>query len=548
MFKVNFNGKPVELDEKKRILSLIPAEEKKTYYAAKVNNRLRELNYELCFDCDVELLKLDSIDAVKVYETSLRYLISMAFFNVMRNVKIRISYNVSRSLLVEIVEPKKMCLDFKSVKLIKNEMERLIDADIPFERCTLTKDEAHDFYVKIGATDKDAILKYRPERNCHFYKCNEYINYMYGYMVPSTGYLHSFVVNVYGSGMIIQYPRAEEGGKIPIFEDTPVYGRVLQSAAEWAKRCNAETVAKMNEQILAGTYVDLVNLCETRQNGMLYELGNDIQNNINDIRLICIAGPSSSGKTTFSNRLRIELMSRGIKPLKISLDMYYKEKDACPLDAEGKPDFESLDALDLEHFNEQMIALIGGEEVELPVFDFASGRLESGIKTRIDEHTPIIIEGIHALNDKLSFAIPVHQKYKIYIAPQFALNLDGDNPISLTDLRLLRRIVRDRQFRATDAEKTIEMWSSVRRGEFEWIYPFQEGCNFVFNSSLAYELCVIKKYAMPALAKIQSDSPYYITANRLMKNLKYFKDIEDDVVPCNSLLREFIGGSCFKDV
>ena len=241
-------------------------------------------------------------------------------------------------------------------------------------------------------------------------------------------------------------------------------------------------------------------------------------------------------------------MSRGIKPLRISLDMYYKEKDACPLDADGKPDFESLDALDLEHFNEQMIALIGGEEVELPVFDFASGRLESGIKTRIDEHTPIIIEGIHALNDKLSFAIPVHQKYKIYIAPQFALNLDGDNPISLTDLRLLRRIVRDRQFRATDAEKTIEMWSSVRRGEFEWIYPFQEGCNFVFNSSLAYELCVIKKYAMPALAKIQSDSPYYITANRLMKNLKYFKDIEDDVVPCNSLLREFIGGSCFKDV
>lgn len=548
MFKVEIQGKSLELTEKTSILSLIADSEKKNYFAAKVNNRLRELNYELCFDCTVELLKLDSLDAVKVYETSLRYLVAMAFFNVMRDVKIRISYNVSRSLLVEAVEPKGAILDFKALKLIRHEMARLVSLDIPFERYSMNKDEAHEFYVKIGAADKDAVLKYRPERNCHFYKCNEYINYMYGYMVPSTGYLKDYIVSVYGNSFIVQYPRAEEGGKIPPFEDAPTYGRALQSAQEWAKRCNAETVAGMNAQIEAGTYVDLVNLCETRQNAMLYELGSKIQSSIDETKLICIAGPSSSGKTTFSNRLRIELMSRGIKPLRISLDMYYKEKDQCPLDEDGKPDFENIDALDLEHFNEQMIALIHGEEVELPVFDFGSGRLQSGIKTRIDEHTPIIIEGIHALNDKLSFAIPTHQKFKIYIAPQFVLNLDNDNPVSLTDLRLLRRIVRDRQFRSTDAEKTIEMWSSVRRGEFEWIYPYQEGCDFVFNSSLAYELCVIKKYAMPALAQIQSDSPHFITANRLMKTLKYFKDIPDECVPCNSLLREFIGGSCFKDV
>lgn len=548
MFKVNFSGREFVLDEKTSILSLIPSDEKKDYYAAKVNNRLRELTYELCFDCTVELLRLDSIDAVKVYETSLRYLIAMAFFNVYRKYKIRITYNVSRALFVEVVEPSDAVIDFKVIRAIKDEMARLVAADLPFERCTMSKEDSREFYAKIGADEKAAILQYRPEKFCHFYKCNEYLNYMYGYMVPSTGYLANYIANIYGNGMVVQYPRAETGGKIPSFEDAPTYGRALRAARDWAEICEAETVARMNALIERGSSVDLVNMCETRQNAMLYELGSRIQNNIDDIKLICIAGPSSSGKTTFSNRLRIELMSRGIKPLRISLDMYYKEKADCPLDADGKPDFESVEALDLEYFNEQMIALIHGEEVELPIFDFASGRLPSGIKTRIDEHTPIIIEGIHALNDRLSFAIPTHQKFKIYIAPQFVLNLDDDNPVSLTDLRLLRRIVRDKQFRATDAERTLDMWSSVRRGEFEWIYPFQEGCDFVFNSSLAYELCVIKKYAMPALQKIQPDSPHYITANRLMKPLKYFRDIDDECVPCNSLLREFIGGSCFKDV
>lgn len=548
MFIVKLGERELKIEKSASILSLIPDDEKKNYYVAKVNNRLRELNYVLNTDCKVELLRLDSVDSVKVYETGIRYLISMAFFNVFRKYKIRMTYNVSRSIFVEIAQPNGVILDAKTVKAVKDEMQRLIDADLPFERCTLTKAEAHEFYAKIGADDKDAILKYRKQNDCHFYKCNGYLNYMYGYMVPSTGYLGKFTAKVYDNGMIVQYPRAEAGGEIPPFEDSPTYGRTLRAARCWGERCGAETVAKMNEQIDRGASVDLVNMCETRQNAMLYELGERIQKNIDDTKLVCIAGPSSSGKTTFSNRLRIELMSRGIKPLRVSLDMYYKEKNDCPRDADGKPDFESVEALDLDYFNEQMVALTRGEEVELPIFDFGSGRLPHGVKARIDEHTPVIIEGIHALNDRVSSGIPPHQKFKIYIAPQFILNLDGDNPVSLTDLRLLRRIVRDRQFRSTDAERTLEMWSSVRRGEFEWIYPFQEGCDFVFNSSLAYELCVIKKYAAPALKQIKDDSPYYITANRLLKTLKYFEEIDDACVPCNSLLREFIGGSCFKDV
>jgi uridine kinase len=238
-------------------------------------------------------------------------------------------------------------------------------------------------------------------------------------------------------------------------------------------------------------------------------------------------------------------MARGITPLMISIDDYYKGRHEAPLDAEGKPDLEHLEALDIDLFNEQMFALINGEEVTLPIFNFQTGKREWGKTVQIDEKCPILIEGIHALNDDLTPSIPSHQKYKIYIAPQAQLHLDDHNPISITDIRLLRRMVRDKKFRNSKAEETLSMWPSVRRGEFRWIYDNQEGVNFVFNSELTYELCVMKKYALPMLEEIDSESPYYIQANRLIKFLKYFKDIEDDWIPCNSILREFIGGSSF---
>ena len=304
----------------------------------------------------------------------------------------------------------------------------------------------------------------------------------------------------------------------------------------------------MNDHVREETTVDFINMCETKHNDMLCELGNAIEKDIENIRLIAIAGPSSSGKTTFSNRLRIELMSRGITPLRISIDDYYLPKHQAPVDENGDPDLEHIEALDIDLFNSHMLALIQGDEITLPVFNFKTGEREEGQKCKIDAKTPIIIEGIHALNDYLTSSIPKHQKFKIYIAPQIQINLDNHNPISLTDIRLLRRIVRDKKYRNTSAEKTLEMWASVRRGEFKWIYPHQEGANFVFNSELTYELGVMKKYALPALQAIPDDHPHAITANRLIKFLKYFKDIDDKWVPCNSLLREFIGGSCFHDV
>lgn len=546
MYTVTINGQQMQLEGKHTILSLVNDPDKK-YVVAKVNNRLRELSYELGFDCEVKLLDLADSDAVKVYETGMRYLVAMAFHNCYPDYRVKICYGISRSLLVTLVSPD-IKFDGKMLKTVIAEMNRIVAADLPFERMTMTKGEAYDMFVANGDDDKAQTLQYRPEKICHFHKCGDYINYMYGYVPPSTGYLSRFRMFVYDGNFICQYPRYEMNGQIPEFKDEPTFSKVQNRAYKWAKLCNAEIISGVNAHVTEATEVDFINMNETLHNDMLHDLGNQILSDIENIKLICIAGPSSSGKTTFSNRLRIELMARGITPLRISLDMYYKNRADIPYDEHGVQDFEDINALDVELFNEHMQALIAGEEVELPLYRFGDGRAEHGIPTRIGPDTPIIIEGIHALNDKLSYSVPKYQKYKIYIAPQFQMNIDMHNPISYTDIRLLRRIVRDKKYRGASAERTLEMWHSVRRGEFKWIYPFQEGCNYVYNSALTYELCVLKKYALPALKEVPSDSAYYITANRLIKFLKYFKDMDDKWVPCNSLLREFIGGSCFAEV
>lgn len=547
MFTVKIGEQTLTLEQKTPILELISIENQKKYIAAKVNNRLRELNYEVYYDCEIELLDLTNSDAVKVYETSLRYLLAMAFRRVYPQYSVRFSYNVSRSIFIQFLNFSGS-IDNSIIQNLKKEIESLVEKDISFNRVTMSKEEALEIYKKEGYSDKIDVLKYRPEKIVHLYECDGYLNYMYGYMVPSTGYLKYYVLRQYNPGLILQYPRAELGGLIPAFEEAPTFGKALKKAHQWAIICDAETVAKMNSHVSEETVVDFVNMCETKHNNMLAELGQIIEKDIDNIRLIAIAGPSSSGKTTFSNRLRIELMSRGINPLRISIDDYYLPKNQAPLDENGNPDLEHIEALDIDLFNEHMLKLIQGEEITLPSFNFKTGIREDGPKCKVDSKTPIIIEGIHALNDILTSSIPKHQKFKIYISPQIQINVDNHNPISLTDIRLLRRIVRDKKSRNTSAEKTLEMWSSVRRGEFNWIYPNQEGANYIFNSELTYELCVMKKYALPALQAINNDHPYFIMANRLIKFLKHFKDIDDKFVPCNSLLREFIGGSCFYDV
>lgn len=535
----------ISKDNQKRILDIIPAEEKYSYVAATVNNRIRELTYVLKEPSVVKLLDFKDTQAVKIYETSLRYLVAMATHRLYPQLDIRFSYNISRSIFCQILTPG-FHTDLKFVDSIQAEMQRLIKADLPIERKLVTREEAAEIYKANHYDDKIDILKYRPDDKVHLYSCDGYVNYLYGYMVPSTGFLTHYKMKLFAPGFIIQYPRAECGGIIPEFEEDRTFGRTLKESYQWAVKVGTETVSKINEYVLKNGSVDFINMCESNHNNMLAELGKKIQQDIDSIRLICIAGPSSSGKTTFANRLRIELLSLGIRPIRISIDDYYKPKSEIPLDEDGEVDLECLQALDTELFNSDMLRLINGEEVQLPRFDFKLGKRVPGRILKVDQNQPIIIEGIHALNDELTPDITKHQKFKIYIAPQAQICLDNHNPLSLTDLRLLRRIVRDNKFRKSSAEETISMWPSVRRGEFKWIYKNQEGADYVFNSLLPYELCVMKKHALPILTKIPNDSPYYIKANRLIKFLKYFVDIDDEVVPNNSLMREFIGGSCFE--
>ncbi|MGI6644400.1 MAG: nucleoside kinase [Bacilli bacterium] len=545
-FTITYKGKKKEYQKKVAILDIVgPSHD---IVGALVNNRVRELTYQVYYDAEIVPLTLDSSEAIRIYQTSLRYLIAMALSRIRPELEVRFSYNISRSIFIQILNGP-MRADRELVNELRTEMMRLVAQDIPMVRRVVPNEEALKIYQERGFEDKAAILQYRPEKTVHFYECDGYLNYMYGYMVPSTGYIDKWLLRNYAPGIVVQYPRAELNGEIPPFEDAPTFGRTLKSSHQWAKVTNLDSVASINEMIKKDHGdVELINLSEARHYQQLAELGVTISENIDDIRLICIAGPSSSGKTTFANRLRIELMSRGLRPIRISIDDYYLPRSQAPLDEDGNPDLESIYALDIELFNQNMLDLINGDEVQLPKFDFKLGKRVDGRKLKVEHDQPIIIEGIHALNEILTENIPKHQKYKIFIAPQAQINLDNHNPMSLTDLRLLRRIVRDKKFRNASAHETISMWPSVRKGEFTWIYDTQEDADYVYNSFLPYELPLMKKNGLQVLEEIQRDDEYWPIAERLIRMLKYFVDLDDTWVPSNSLLREFIGGSCFQDV
>lgn len=542
---ITFNNQTKSYEKPVKILDVVGGN--KDYVCAKVDGRVRELTYPLDNDCTIEVLTNKDEESKAIYEASLRFLVAMAMNRLYPNANIRFTYSISRSTYMEVINK-----NFKSngqmVIDLEREMQKIVDEDIPLIRHIISKEEAEKLHLKKKNYEKAAIMKYRPEKTAHVYTCAEYANYMYNRMLPSTGYIKKWRIRFYHPGVIIQYPRSDTNGAIPPFEDVPTFGKTLQKAYEWGISVKADTVVNINKHIENEGIVDFINLCEARHNQQIVELGNMISDDIHNIRLICIAGPSSSGKTTFSNKLRIELLSRGIQPIRLSMDDYYLPREEAPLDKDGKPDLESVNALDIELFNKNMADLISGMEVELPKFDFKIGKRVKGRKLKVPHNQPIIIEGIHALNDLMTSSIPGHQKFKIFIAPQAQISIDPHNPLSLTDFRLLRRIVRDKQFRNSSALETIQMWKSVREGEFKWIYRFQESANYVFNSALVYELCVMKKYALPLLKEIGFNNTYYPIVERLIRMLKFFIDMPDDHIPCNSLIREFIGGSSFEGI
>lgn len=541
--KIRIYGETIERKDPVRVLELI-RENKFQYQAAKINNRIRELDYIIDKDCEVELLTLTDTEAVTIYQATLRYLVIMAVQNVFPKARVIFNYSVSRSIFASISNINHAFMQ-SDLDKIKQELDRIIAMDLPIKRSSITKEEANRYYNEIGYKDKAKILTYRKEATVHVYECGKYKNYMFGYMLPSTGFITKYKFRLYAPGFIIQYPRAENKGEIPVFEDEKVFQNALREANRWGNITTASYISQMNDIVEQGKALEFINICETRHNNQLAALGDKIARDIDTIRLIAVAGPSSSGKTTFTNRLRIALKTLGIDPLMISVDDFYNQGHMAPIDEYGKPDFEHIDALDRKLFDEVIYKLINGEEVALPKYNFSTQERTFGEPVLLGKNQPIMIEGIHALNDELTPSIPHELKFKIYIAPQAQLHIDDHNPISLSDIRLIRRMVRDYETRNSSCEQTLEMWPSVRRGEFKWIYPHQSNADFVYNSELSYELCVLKKHALPLLEAVKTESPYFIQANRLVKFLKYFTDISDKWIPCNSILREFIGGSIF---
>ena len=542
--KININDQILDVADNTRIIDLIKGD-KYQYQAARVNNRIRELNYKIPGDSNVELLTLKERESTTIYQSTLRYLIIMAIKRIYPFARVIFNYSVSRAIFATIPN---FNGPFRQSDLdnIQAELDKIIAEDIPIVRSSVSKEEAEQYYNDNGFRNKAKILKYRTEDTVHMYECDGYKNYMFGYMLPSTGFIKAYKLQLYAPGFMIQYPRSELGGVIPEFCDERVLRDALRDANKWGNITKASYIYQMNRVIEQGTALEFINLCETRHNNQFVKLGEAIASEINRIRLIAIAGPSSSGKTTFTNRLKIQLRSFGIDPLMISIDDFYRvDKENTPKDELGRPDFEHIDALDRELFDKIMYKLIAGEAVSLPHYSFKDKSRSFGEPVKLNPGQPIMIEGIHALNDMLTPSIDNELKFKVYIAPQVQLHIDDHNPIPITDVRLLRRMVRDNATRHTPCEKTLEMWSSVRNGEFKWIYPHQASADFVFNSVLSYEFCVMKKHALPLLEAVPDDSPYFIQANRLIKFLKYFKDISDNWIPCNSILREFIGGSIF---
>ena len=537
-----------EIKKGTSVLSLLDEKEKKNYFCCKIQGRIRELNYVFDHDgsYDIEFLNLENPDSTRIYTTSMRYLISLAVKEINPRLEIRFFYNISRSIFAKVIYPTGFKMTSSFVSKVEEKMKEIIDSDIPFTRVKLTKEEAMKRYREEHLTDKLNVLRYRSESYVHVYQSKHnnvsYFDYLYGMMVPSSGYLSHFTLRYYAPGFLVQVPRSECLGEIPPFSDEMKFATSLASTYEWAEKNKLSTAYETNRFIKTYDAMSLINLCEARINNMLSDLGKEIVQD-DHIRLICVAGPSSSGKTSFANRLLFELMSRGLRPIRISIDNFYIPKKELP---EGT-DIESIEALDLPYFNDFISKLIQGEEVENPIYDFKTGNRTFSKAIHVDDNQPIIIEGIHALNNKMTAEIPDFQKYKIYIAPQPQVNIDNHTPISMTDMRLLRRIARDARTRGSDARETIGMWPNVRNGEFNYIYPTQENADFVFDSYYPYEPCVLKEIVLPQLDKITPDMEEFLTAQRLKNMIKYFLPISADDIPCNSLMREFVGGSSFKD-
>ncbi|NLZ43336.1 MAG: nucleoside kinase [Clostridia bacterium] len=526
------------------ILEAGPGKEGPLVVAARVNNVLQELTTRIEEEAEIVPVDLGIQAGVRIYSRSLILVLARATRELFPNSRLRIEHSLNKGLYGEIYLGRPF--SEKDLRRIEERMQEIIAADEKIEKLSVPVEEARRLFAKDGQEDKVRLLEYAKTPEVRIYRCGWFHDYFYDYLVPRTGYLRLFELRFHLPGFILRYPTVENPLALPVFVDQRKLGEVFYEHALWGRTLNLSDVAALNKYIKDGRGPELIRVSEALHEKNIVYLADQITRDRGRLRLVLVAGPSSSGKTTFVQRLSVQLRVNGVRPVLISMDDYFLDREFAPRMPNGDPDFEAIENIDLELFNEHLALLILGEEIEIPRFNFLTGKREfRGEKLKIAPDQPVIIEGIHGLNERLTAVVPKDRKFKIYVSALTQLNLDDHNRIPTTDNRLIRRIVRDSRFRSHGAAATLRLWPLVRRGEELNIFPFQEEADAMFNSNLIYELAVLKPYIEPLLAEVTPDSPEYSEAERLLRFLSYFLPLSCREVPGNSLLREFIGGSCF---
>ncbi len=507
-----------------------------------VNGRLRELNKKIKSDCELSFVTTADRDGRRTYRRSVVLLLQRAIYDVYGSMtQLHVMHSLGEGYYCQLEKS----VTEHDIDRIVCSMYSFVEKDLPITKHSAKTQYAEQLFKEKGQHDKERLLHYRRSSRVNLYELDGVVDYFYGFMAPSTGMLKYFDIVPYESGFVLLFPGANSRSVEPLVTSNKLF-HTLDDSREWSKMLGIGTIGSLNDAIAAGRGQEIMLLQEALMEQKIGNLAAQIASD-DKKKFVMIAGPSSSGKTSFANRLSIQLIAKGRKPHPLSLDDYYVDREFCPKNPDGSFDFECLESIDIKLFNEDMNRLLKGEAVDMPSFNFKTGKREyRGRKLVLGPDDILVIEGIHGLNDRLSQLIPPEHKFKIYISALTQLNIDEHNPLSTTDERLIRRIVRDARTRGTNAMETIAMWPSVRKGERENIFPFQEQADVMFNSALVYELAVLKVYAEPLLFGIERDCPEYLEAKRLLKLLDYFLPMPADGIPNNSLLREFVGGSCFN--
>ena len=549
MIKVTAGQSIYEVEEGTTLEQLAKQLQKKeepVILLAYMDGKITELFTEIKKDCHVRFVTLKEQAGYMAYKRTATFIFLKACEDLLgkgESTKIAIDYSIGNSIFCDFSSMERI-VDDKFAHSIQKRMEQLYESDLPITKRSLDTDQASRYFDSVGFKGKRELFKFRRESKTNIYSMDGYDNYFYGYMAPSTGYIPTFLVSAYQHGVVLQIPKRKQTEEIVPFTPQPKLFHVMQRSREWTKTMGVDTVGALNDEITYGNINHLILLQEGLQEKLLADIADEIVSK--NKRIILIAGPSSSGKTTFSHRLSIQLEIAGLTPHPVSMDDYFLDRELSPRDENGNYNFETIASLDVDLLTKHINQLLNGEEVDVPSYNFVTGKREyHGHKLKIGQKDVLVMEGIHGLNGTLTNEIPEDAKYRIYVSALNQINLDEHNRIPSSDGRLLRRIVRDAMTRGNDARETISRWDSVRKGEEDNIFPYQEEADVMFNSAQVYEIAVLKQYAEPLLFAVPKDCPEYQEAKRLLKFLEYFLNIPSEAIPKTSLLREFIGGSCF---